>query len=274
MKKILAIIAMSIVLGCSSSDNPDPLPTNPTNPNATGRLLRYIKSTATDLTYQSYCTYHYENNKLVKFHNGSEYTRHQFTYQLGKIWRIGGEFYDFDPQYPNILNEDFNYNIIYPGTHGSGEITYQGNSVNADYIGIYQFSDDGRPLLLQMAYENNSTYEYIYNDNNVFSKKIHTENGIQTTYRYEFDNKINPYNILYKKFGIYRYGGTMNNRILWMDESIFPHNVIKMFRNDVLVYSAIYEYDDLGYPIKKTVVDTDYHYNPPYINNKYEFAYY
>lgn len=269
---IIALSAFFLTSCSSSDDNPKVDP----NPSGKTKLLRYVNSIQDGLTYNSFNSYHYQEDKLVKMYAGSIIKRFQFEYQNDKIATIAGEYYNYGTK--NILTENFNYTIIFNENehfgHGMGKVNYEGGNVirtKNDQGAIVNFKPNGNISQIQLDTQIGSlkVWEYTYDKNNNTVTKIFGTD----VYKYEFDDKTNPYFIQYKKFGFYEYGGFISPDICQSDEFLFPNNIAKIYKDGILVYSAIYQYDTDGYPIMKNSVDYT-HSNPEYINDKFEFKYF
>lgn len=277
LKTIVLSLAISMaIISCSSSDDPSdnnagntPVPTN-------GKLLRYVKSIAPGLTYNSFNTYHYENSKLIKMYAGGIRHRFQFEYQNNKIGAIAGEYYTVEGK--NLLTEDFDYTILFDENkhydEGMGKVDYEGGNIvrtlnNQGATVSFKSNGDISQIQLGTQVHPLEVWEYSYDkDSNTVTKVFGSD-----VFKYEFDDKINPYYVQYKKFGFYEYGGFINPQICHTDEFLFPNNITKIYKDGILVYSAIFQYDDDGYPIIKSTADY-LHSNTEYTYNKYEFKYF
>ncbi len=246
--KIIGILLAFACVSCSSDESTN----GPSGSNE--RLLRKIISNNPDNNYPHYTVFNYNGGRISKMTNGNTFQRFQFEY--GNNEKISEARYEYMPDTDNDYSEDFSFNIPL-SADPNYSFTYNGVYMNgAPYS--YTLDASGRPLIVNVnggaGDDNDGTYTYIYDEEGILLKKtfIMEDVGNQHEFIFEFDDKINPYHILFKKYGYFTYEYYSTSDYAMMDGLLFPNNIIRIYMDGQLIYTANYTYDAAGYPIQKT----------------------
>ena len=264
MKQTYLLIIALFAISCSSDDS-----ANESDSLEPSRLLKSIKSTADWTPYLMYSVYYYEEGKIIKANGSARTTRYQMEYDNGKVKRqYGSLFPDTSIEWMN----DFSYNLN-SYSYGIGEFDYNGNNISNIHFNINRTSN-GKPLTITVnnwGTFSNGIWTYFYDNDGNLLEKTQTAEAVNNHYTYVFDNKINPLNILYKKYGYLLWDLDLFQEFASFDNSMFEHNITKIYKNGSLIYTATYQYDSEGYPI--SVVTWDNTVTPSYRDNVYVYEY-
>lgn len=252
MKKALFILSLVFLFSCSK-------PAENQSSNSNVKQLKSLKDTSTSFGAK-YLNLYYENNVLLKINSGEKdnYLDYgQMKYSNGKISQMA---YDK----PSGINspENFDYNFDFGSSDVSlTTISYVGNSIYSVYNNQNEtFNLNNEKQIISIVRKKNLSDEFIYNGNQIIKQKHY--GYYEAEYTFAFDDKINPLNILYTKFGL------LENSICPLLSSItiyyflMPNNITKVYKNGVLLYSFIYQYNTENYPT--SVVAYDYNTKETY----------
>lgn len=239
------------LFSCSTSD--DTQPDNHTAVNAKGKLLKSVIDKG-GAWGSEFCSFYYENNLLLKVNYGEKdnfIDRDQFKYENGKISKIAYE----DDALGNNDIYDFTYNANFEVADVT-TINYVGNSIfsNAIYDNT-TFNLNNQKQVISITENNSLTDEFTYNNNQIIKQK-HFSGSSKGEYTFIYDDKINPYYVLYSKFGLLFNSlyPLINNNIIYYN--FMPNNVTKIYRDGNLYCSFSYQYDSENYPV--SVIQYDY----------------
>jgi hypothetical protein len=113
-------------------------------------------------------------------------------------------------------------------------------------------NQDDRGNIISELYNNGPTtsqnHTYIYTDqDNIRKKRVAYLPGNTTEeLTYEVDDGVNPFYPLWKTYGYYQ--GPTNDKTL-LSPMFSPHNVTKVYLDNVLKLEVDYTYDAKGYPV-------------------------
>jgi hypothetical protein len=265
MKKLILVMSMLILFSCSTSE--DSQGNDLSAVDAKGKLLKSVTETGEDFGSLFFSLY-YENNILLKINSGEKdnyIDRGQLMYDKGKISKTA---YGQSPR--GINNpEDFAYNYdfespdIYLTT-----ISYVGNSIHA--VSQYfneTFNLNNQKQVISITENNSLTDEFTYSNNEVIKQK-HFVGPRKGEYTFTYDDKVNPFYVLYTKFGlldnaiyVFLYDNTIHYNLM-------PNNITKVYLDGSLFCSFIYQYDSENYPL--SVVQYNYSNNE---TSQFKFVY-
>ena len=240
---------MSVLFLFSCSNSEDSQPDNQTAVIAKGKLLKSVIETGGAFGSE-FCSFYYENNLLLKLNSGEKDNyndKHQFKYENGKISKIAVKV-DFGATNPDDFGYNLNFELDYIWT-----INYVGNKIfNSDLT----FNLNNQKQVISITENNSLTNEFTYNNNQIIKQK-HFGSGTRSgEYTFIYDEKTNPYYVLYAKFGLLNnsiYPLKYNNTIYY---NFMPNNVTKVYLDGNLLCSFVYQYDNENYPL--SVIQYDY----------------
>jgi len=235
--RVLLMLIFALLISCSSDDS------NDTN----GLDIPFKKLKTYSQTSNNYpkVEYHflYENNLITKsaILDYGEYSYATYEYNsLNKVskilyYRINQNTNELDFNNPANFNEvnsvvDLEYlngNLISQAIQNEFTIYYDYNS-NNDLTRIY--CDPCEDI-------------DIFYDNGNISAITYSYGGDSSTSTHEFDDRINPFYALFKKYGI-----TIRKIDDHRNDFYYKNNVSRSFRNGELNYSASHQYNSEGYP--------------------------
>lgn len=137
----------------------------------------------------------------------------------------------------------------------------QYSSEKFDESGIVIFNEsvtinlDDRGNIISELYNNSpnssQNHSYIYTDQDNIRKKrvVYLPTNTTEEFTYEVDDGINPFYPLWQAFGYYRKPASDQTLLSPM---FTPHNVTKVFVDNVLKLEVDYTYDPKGYPLLAT----------------------
>ena len=245
MKNLIFILSFAFLFSCSKPED------NQLN-NTNVKLL--ISVTETGETYGSFSSYHYENNILTKVNYGelNNYMQvQQLGYENNKLIKIAHnkDYATGDAVHP----EDFSYNYNL-NSYPVETISYMTNSIF--YKSIYRdytYNLNNQKQITSIVENNDLSVEFVYNTTQVTKQKEFDNPPYEYTFTY--DDKINPFNVLYTKFGLlddYICPLLGQNHIYHF---LSPNNIKEVYKNGVLRYSFIYQYNDENQPISVAAYD-------------------
>ncbi|TDE46720.1 hypothetical protein E0I26_01150 [Flavobacterium rhamnosiphilum] len=246
MKNLIFVLSFAFLFSCSKPED-----NQPSNSNV--KLLKSV--TETGETYGGFSSYHYENNILTKVNYG-ELNNYMAIQQLGyenkKLIKIA---HDDDYAKGDVVNpEDFSYNYNL-NSYPVETISYMTNSIF--YKSIYRdyiYNLNSQKQITSIIENNSLSNEFVYNNTQLTKQKHPGSNPYE--YTFTFDDKINPFNVLYTKFGLLDdYICPLLGRN-YLYHFLSPNNIKEVYKNGVLIYSFIYQYNDENQPI--SVVAYDY----------------
>lgn len=246
MKNLIFILSFAFLFSCSKPED-----NQPSNLNV--KLLKSV--TETGETYGGFSSYHYENNILTKVNYG-ELNNYMVIQQLGyennKLIKIA---HNTDYAKGDTVNpEDFSYNYnlsSYPVetiSYMTNSILYRTNGEDLTY------NLNNQKQITSIVANNSLSVEFVYSNTQIVKQKEFDNPPYEYTFTY--DDKINPFNVLYTKFGL------LDDYIcpLLGQNDIYhflsPNNIKEVYKNGVLLYSFIYQYNDENQPV--SVVAYDY----------------
>ena len=258
MKNLIFILSFAFLFSWSKPED-----NQPNNSNV--KLL--ISVTETGETYGSFSSYHYENNILTKVNYGelNNYMQvQQLGYENNKLIKIAHnkDYATGDAVHP----EDFSYNYNL-NSYPVETISYMTNSIF--YKSIYRdytYNLNNQKQITSIVENNDLSVEFVYNTTQITKQKQFDNPPYEYTFTY--DDKINPFNVLYTKFGLlddYICPLLGQNHIYHF---LSPNNIKEAYKNGVLLYSFIYQYNDDNQPV--SVVAYDYTNSKTY---KYTYVY-
>ena len=244
----MLVISVLFLFSCSTPGEAE------TEVKSNAKLLQSVIETGGAFGSE-FCSFNYENNLLLKVNYGEKdnfIDRDQFKYEKGKISKIA---YEDDALGTNNIN-DFAYNANFEVADVT-TINYVGNSIF--YNGIYDnttFNLNNQKQVISITENNSLTNEFTYNNNQIIKQK-HFGSGTRSgEYTFIYDEKTNPYYVLYAKFGLLNnsiYPLKYNNTIYY---NFMPNNVTKVYLDGNLLCSFVYQYDNENYPL--SVIQYDY----------------
>lgn len=195
----------------------------------------------------------YESSQLkFSFFEGCTLQIQYYEYDgEGRISKIyhGGYFQrdDFDPSSFNIEEFKSSSDISVESYTYSGDNLIERSWLS--YIFYHTYDGDNRLLAVEQFDVNNGEYyeKWTFNYNTTGIDSIERDNldtGNKTIYTYEFDDEINPLYLLYQRFGLVDLETCRALDYSSADGYFFKNNVTKVYENDVLRYSATFEYKD------------------------------
>lgn len=238
---------MSVLFLFSCSTSEDSQTDNQTTVNTNAKLLKSVTDTGGAFGSE-FCSFYYENNLLLKVNYGEKdnyIDRDQFRYEKEKISKIA-----YKEEAPGVNNpDDFTYSANFEVADVT-IINYVGNSIF--YNGIYDnttFNLNNQKQVISITENNSLTDEFTYNNNQIIKQKHFGSGSRSGEYTFVYDDKINPYYVLYAKFGLLNnsiYPLLYNNTIYY---NFMPNNVTKVYLDGNLLCSFIYQYDNENYPL-------------------------
>jgi hypothetical protein len=245
MKKLIFILSLALLFSCSKPEDNQPV-------NSNVKLLKSV--TEVGGTYSQFCSLYYENNSLIKYNFGEKdfyIEKRQLAYENNKIKKLASGF--TQNQITNA--EDFTYNYDFSKNLDLEIISYTTNtifyqSINRDYT----FNLNNQNQVISILENNSLAEEFIYSGNQIIKQKRF--GSYQAEYTFTVDDKINPFNELYTKFGLvdaYMCPLIGHAQLYYL---LFPNNVTKVFKDGTLLYSFSYQYNSENYPV--SVVAYDY----------------
>ncbi|MDP3314381.1 hypothetical protein [Lutibacter sp.] len=196
--------------------------------------------------------FYYEDNKLTKSSVLNRGNYEVYTYNSNnKISKIK-QYYDNSNVPNNSVALNFNYASNFNDNEYLIEYVWLNNNAFKSRSKQYNFDSKG---LVQSVECSDSDCESvnIYYKNNQIDKVIYNEGkSYQSIYTFEFDDGINPMNILFRKFGYVEY---INIQVFdYFFDFYYINNATKIYRDGTLVYTANYQYNSDNYPIQVTYV--------------------
>lgn len=262
MKKIIFSLTILFLASCSKPED-NQLEDKPSSSN-----IKLLKSVTEKGGSDHFLSLYYENNILLKINSGEKdnyIDKGQLRYDNGKISKSA---YQDSPRGANNP-EDFNYNYVFenPNIYLT-TISYVSNSIYM--VAPYHndtFNLNNQKQVISITENNSLADEFIYSNNQILKQK-HLGDSKQGEYTFAFDDKINPFNVLYTKFGL------LDNSIcpLLSGNTLYyflmPNNITKVYKDGLLLHSYIYQYNYENYPI--SAVGFDHSRNE---TSQYSFAY-
>jgi hypothetical protein len=257
MKKLIFILSIAFLFSCSKPEDNQPV-------NSNAKLLKSV--TEVGGTYSQFCSFYYENNLLMKYNEGEKdffIERNQVVYENKKIKKIalGGT------QNEPTNAEDFTYNYSFINNPDVEIISYTNNGIFYQASPRdYTFNLNNQNQVISILENNSLAEEFIYSGNQIIKQK--RVGSSQAEYTFTVDDKINPFNELYSKFGLvdaYMCPLIGHAQLYYL---LFPNNVTKVFKDGTLLYSFSYQYNSENYPV--SVVAYDYSNNK---THQYTYVY-
>ncbi len=246
------------MFSCSKTEDSQPV-------NSNVKLLKSV--TEVGGAFSQFCSFYYENSLLLKYNEGEKdffIERNQVVYENNKIKKIalGGT------QHEPTNAEDFTYNYSFINNLDLETISYTNNSIFYQASPRdYTYNLNNQNQVISILENNSLAEEFIYSGNQIIKQK--TQQGYyQADYTFTVDDKINPFNVLYTKFGLldaYMCPLIGHAQLYYL---LFPNNVTKVYKDGVLLYNFIYQYNNDNYPV--SVVAYDYSRNE---TSQYTFLY-
>lgn len=244
------------MFSCSKTEETQPVNSN----------LKLLKSvTETVDTFGQFCSFYYENSLLLKYNEGEKdffIERNQVVYENNKIKKIA---IGATQNVPTDA-KDFTYNYNFINNPDVETISYTNNSIFYQASPRdYTFNLNSQNQVISILENNSLAEEFIYSGNQIIKQK---SLGNQVEYTFTVDDKVNPFNVLYTKFGLvdaYMCPLIGHAQLYYL---LFPNNVTKVYKNGTLLYSFIYQYNSDSYPI--SVVAYDYSKNE---TSQYTYGY-
>lgn len=241
-----------ILLSCSSSDDSNNNDNGDLPGGGGGLLIQKIENDNPG-SWDEGDTFYYENGKL-KFLITGNCSGNHYYYEYGDNNKVKTQYnfidYEFDI---NTVDTD---EIIATSAplffiYENERLIQQDGDVGAGIPGQY-FSYNNNGLLETI--ENNDEKLVIYYTDNVISEVIYywLYGGNISTYTFEFDDKINPLYDMNYHYGIPEIDNcrALDRVLMLWDFNIFKNNVTRMYRDNILVYSATYNYNENDYPVR------------------------
>ncbi|WP_438423021.1 hypothetical protein [Aquimarina macrocephali] len=259
MKKLLILFLIILLYACSSDNNNEtPETNNPDTPPITGttKLIKQVVSQKFEQEHNGYYPdqFVYTDEKLVKaLFYGCSGTMYQFEYgSNGKI----ETYYHKSGFHPEDLSTDISgVEFVIVGT-----IKYDSQNRVIE-------QSDSRGFKIDIEYDQNSRISKMLVKEDELRAPISLvveefdKNGNPIKINSDtcnYDDKVNPMYVLFNEFGIF-YLQTCNSLDNLNTRSYFnsPSNPKEHFEDGKLTFSAIYEYDQDGYPTKATYTDSN-----------------
>jgi len=225
MKKITLSLIAVIAFGCSS-DGDSEKPISNTD-------IKLVKEIYTDLLANKSETivYNYENgfltNLVLTESNGDVY-KTEFVYEYGKL--------KTEKHYENSIPDGTN-TYTYTGPVVSSSLSFEDNMY---FLHNYTYNSNNK-LLTSKQYHNNileASKEFEYTSQGNMFKIIDKLYPDLDNTTYEFDDKKNPYSLLYSE-------AILNS----IDEPYYSkNNLITVKSNNVVIANYEYIYNDKNYP--------------------------
>jgi len=261
MKKIIFSLIILFLASCSKPED------NQVEDNTSSSNIKLLKSVTEDSgNYGQFCSFYYENKVLTKYNYGEKdfyIERNQVIYENKKIKKIAVGGTSNEP----TNAEDFTYNYSFTNNPDVETISYTNNSI------VYQsryrdetFNLNNQNQVINILENNSLAEEFTYSGNQILKQKSYLND--KDEYSYTVDDKINPFYELYTNFGL------VDNYVCplvghaQLYYNLSPNNVTKVYKNGVLLYNFMYQYNSDNYPISAVVFD-----NSRDETIKYSFAY-
>lgn len=237
--KIYLLLIAVTFLSCSKESTESSNPENPEN----FKLLKRV--TYTDFYWgEQNLDFSYSDGLLVKENGGGELVYYEYNSD-GKI-SLRQEC--SDQNLSDINLDSYNCSEFYPATtyiYENGKL----KTFGPDEMFI-KFNYDGNGNLISEVDTGGPTTEssyYTYNNQgNITTMDLIDQDGEVYRVTYEYDGKINPFYVLWKKYG---YFVDQEFQPYDLVSSVFKQNATKVFTNNILDMEANYTYDSDGYPI-------------------------
>jgi hypothetical protein len=240
------------LFSCSTSEENQT--DNETVVNANVKLLKSV--TETNDT-GDFCSFYYENNRLTKINLGEleNYMEvQQLSYENDKITKFAynGGYAD---RYNNVpVNpEDFTYNYDLNNSQYLETISYTNNSIFYNLYRAYTFNLNNQKQVVSILENNDLAQEFVYSNNQIVKQKNFKNPSAE--YSFVFDDKINPFYVLYTKFGLLQKYICPYLGHSYLYYFLMPNNVTKVYKDGTLLFSFIYQYDVNNYPISAVAYD-------------------
>jgi hypothetical protein len=272
--KLLTLLTILLFLntGCTSdSDESNAINDGGSNPEVVKLIKKIREENPAD--FEKGAQFYYENDRL--------------TYVF--LSNCSNQLYYFEYNNEGKISKRYVDQVIFDGEDFNPD-TFDVTSLISNYQPLNFIYQNDR--LVQMKYDNDFVdYQFTYNDEGMLEvvewlipgiglwlKVDYTyTNGIITgmnmkqwstdgslrdndDYTFEFDNKINPFNLFVENFGLFNlYTCTGFDYISSEDLGLklFANNITKVYRNGDLLYSATYQYDTDNYPTRISYVNTN-----------------
>lgn len=243
MKKIIFNLLFLFLISCSQPDNDQPH-SEPTNANV--KLLKSVTE-VNESSGSRFCAFHYENNILTKYNfgeNGFYIDRFQLTYENKKIKKLAYGYIDYD----KTKQEDFSYNYNFTNNLDTETISYTNNSIfyQSQYRD-YTYNLNNQDKVITVLENNSLKAEFTYSGNQLVKQKTYGYPS-NTDYTFTVDDKINPFFELYVNFGFLDDYACPYDGHAQLYYNLSPHNITKVYKDGILLYSFIYQYDNKNYP--------------------------
>lgn len=255
LKTIIAIAILSLFsISCSSDNESTPEPNKPTY---------LLTKTTNDLGYSTY-TYDANNKLSTVEHINPGFTNYKTTF-----------FYNSNGKLEETL--EVSTGGAFPSSIKT-KMTYIYDAQNKLIEKKYFQTSDSSPT----QYDYVRSYFFEYNGNSVIQKVVDKGNSLPSN-RYVFDFNTNGNVLKYTSYNqidannpnglinfsiVYVYDDKMNVETSFPEESFFPfvtkNNAIKFTKTDQsgtpTITDIAYEYNQDGYPIKRTMSGQSYTY--------------
>lgn len=143
----------------------------------------------------------------------------------------------------------YNYTLGKLDRYGTEKLDERGNVIFNASVTVNQ---DDRGNIISELYNNgpntSQNHTYIYTDQDDIRKKrvAYLPGNTTEDITYEVDDRVNPFYPLWKTYGYYR--EPANDKTL-LSPMFSPHNVTRVYVNNMLKLEVDYTYDAKGYPI-------------------------
>lgn len=242
-KIYLMLLISALIASCSKDSSDDSEIDNPSN----DETFKYLKKvTYTDFSYGvQNIDFSYQDGLLIKENDGGElvYFEYNSDKKIIKVKECS------DSNLTNINTDNYNCTAFYPSglyTYTNGKLSGYNNSQN-EKVASFSLDQNGNLISdIPLSQDSESIYYTYDNNGNVLTKKVKYGSS-ENIYTFVWDGKKNPFNVFWKKYSYYDWGG----------QSIKPYNSVscinkqnatKVFYNNVLKMETNYTYDTDGYP--------------------------
>ena len=150
-------------------------------------------------------------------------------------------------------NRFYDYTLGKLDHYGTEKLDEGGNVVFTASVTINQ---DDRGNIISEQYNNgpntSQNHTYIYTDQDDIRKKrvVYLPGNTTEDITYEVDDGVNPFYPLWKTYGYYR--EPANDKTL-LSPMFSPHNVTRVYVNNVLKLEVDYTYGPKGYPLTASI---------------------
>lgn len=244
--KIYLLLIMSALIASCSKDSSDELvQDNPSNE----ETFKYLKKvTYTDFSYgMQNLTFAYKDGLLIKENDGGELV--YFEYNADK--KIITEKECSDNNLSDINIDTYNCSAFYLSeglyTYTNGKLSGFNNSQNVKVV-TFNLDQNGNLISDIPTGQDSESLHYTYDTNGNVLTKIIKYGTSEITYTFVWDGKQNPFNVFWKKYSYYDWGGNSIKPYNFVS-CINKQNAKKVYKNNELIMEANYTYDTDGYPV-------------------------